>query len=327
MNCKLSGPGPKLLRLVLVCAVIGALAWSLLSAGVSFTAGGFLGVLAAQPVAWASIGLMAWRTRVITRGEVGIVPGLKGTAAAMVGAYLIPSRAADAVKAVYLRVAIGLPLSSGLALVLVERLGDVICLLLMLAASIWLGSHVVPLISGALVPLAVLLVAGTAGLVFVCLFPSQLVALVRFMPSARLRRFAGDGIAALGGIGSLPSLAGGLALSLLVWIASYLIFFSYFAVALGPALGPVDVLVIFVVATLGLSVAVLPAGIGTFECAMVLALTPYGYDLASALAVSVMIRLATAISPVAITAWIILRDHLDTGVLVGRQTPGGSSRA
>lgn len=198
---------------------------------------------------------------------------------------LLPAKAGDAMKVVYLARKTDAPLLDMSSVILWERLLDVLSLLCVaLLAYTFLDAE-----QRLLLP--VLLTLGGACLFSVCrhwsawfhaayarLFPGRLGLLFSRLHGQLIDRV------------SLPWAVRGFALSLFIWAC----YFASFAVSLrcvaGLSLDATQMLTAFAVTCLGMAVPSSPGGLGVFEGAMVLSLSWFGVEHNAALGIALYIH-------------------------------------
>jgi uncharacterized membrane protein YbhN (UPF0104 family) len=230
-----------------------------------------------------------------------------------------PSRLFEAVKPVALNLQTGLPLVRGFTAVALERLLDVGCLALLAALALAgaAAQYAEGLREAALV-LAALLGMGVAFVGAIAAWPAAAGRAAQSLPFAWLRAFAGEMLATLGRAGSWRALLVPAGYSLLTWTASYLTFFVLVGIVGAIPLTPAQLLFVFVAGTLGFIVTVTPGGLGTYEGAIVLALGSFGYPVADALAIAILLRIANVLPAVTASAWFLARGSFGVGDLVAR---------
>jgi len=274
-----------------VFAVAGwALDWSRLAGRIN--AEFLFGILAAQPFILASTAIQSWRHALLISDPP---PPFRAAFCGFILATglnnLLPARSGELVKASYLHAHYGIPVGVGLAAVTVERLLDILMLLLMAVASMtvitldgrwaWIPALLIPFIA--------------LGMAIV---PSRLgrleEGLARWLGQRRWPVIAGVVLPMLRHARTHMSgrrLAGMALLTAAAWIVGA----GFYAVFLGlagdgfPTLTSCAMLV--VVTAVGIAIPILPSGLVTFEGAAVLALTANGYDLNSAFALAIGLRL------------------------------------
>lgn len=267
-------------------------------------------IFLAQPAALAALVLMSLRTRVLAGSHVSLHGAINANALALVAAYLAPFRASDAAKPVYLRAAEGVAMPLGLAVLFFERLTDIACIaamvgILILAGGDWAGYGTAFLTLFAIAGLGIALMA------LAVVGQDKIVAWTARLPWRPLRDFVADSILALRQIGEPRKIWPALIFACLTWAASYFIYLAYFWGAGIDGLDFTATLAVFLITTLGLLIAILPAGLGTFEGAMVIGLAAIGIDTAQALLLAIGLRLTTLLLPALVITDLLLRGRLE----------------
>jgi uncharacterized protein (TIRG00374 family) len=261
------------------------------------------------------VGLRSWRWQLLfapaTRPPFGAV-----TRALLVGQLfnvVLPMRAGEAARIVVLHQEVRTSRAESLGTVAVERLYDVLgLLLLLLVATPFLPE--VTWIRRAGFLAAALLVLAAIGAVVVGRYGARPVRVV-LRPLARLPKVTRehvDGVAdrLVYGLQALhrPSLA---APGFLLGVASWLVLaltcwfvLESFDLGLGYGAG----ILILVTTTLSLVIPSAPAGVGVFEAGGVLALSAFGVDDSTALSATVVLH-ALTVFPVVVAGAIVLHGH------------------
>lgn len=238
--------------------------------------------------------LRAWRWRVLV-SPLASVPMNRVLSYLLVG-YLannvLPGRAGELVRSHYLGDREGASRLSILGTVFVERILDVVTLLVLTAAAWWM--------TGASSKLAGLLIVGLIGGLLAVVVVIALVTLPggrRYGPMltaripTRITTLAGKlraGVAAAAAPGTLPASVG---LTLLAWGATA-VAFAAAASAIGFNVSPGQVLLIAAATNLATAIPSAPGYVGTFEFAVVATAGAIGLATAPALAMGVLVHAA-----------------------------------
>lgn len=227
---------------------------------------------------------------------------------------ILPAKAGDAMKVFYLSRKTGTPLLDISAIILWERLLDVVSLLCVaLLAYTLLGTE-----QRLLLPL--LLALGG-----VCLFAGLRcwsawfhAAYARFFPG-RVATLCSRLHAQIIDRMRLSRILGGFLLSLCIWSC----YFASFAVSLrlvaGLPLDGVQMLTVFAVTCLGMAIPSSPGGLGVFEGAMVLSLSWFGVEQSAALGIALYTH-ALHFLPAALAAVVLNGSR---GFWKGKSQPVG----
>lgn len=245
--------------------------------------------------------LRAWRWRVLV-SPLTAVPLGRVMAYLLVG-YLannvLPGRAGELVRSHYLGDREGASRVSILGTVFIERILDVVALLLLSAAAWWL--------TGAPPQLAGLLAVGLVGgaiavamVVIVVMLPGK-----RWLPpslSARLpaavTRLAPKFSAGVAVVAGPRTLLASTVLTLCAWAATAAVFAAA-ASAIGFAVSPAQVLLIAAATNLATAIPSAPGYVGTFEFAVVATAGAIGLGTAPALAMGVLVHAAILLTTTA----------------------------
>jgi hypothetical protein len=297
-------------RLAIVIVVVSAVLASLVlsHAFAHLTGRLLLGVVLVQPVNALSMIFGAARLGYLSRGTVRPWIAAKAQSLSILILYLLPSRASEIVKPLYLSDHTELTFSKALALVFFERLSD----LFIMAAAIILA--VFSLTEGRLhAMLPYWIGIGLCILVLVTLLvraPGLFTRLIDLLPwkrpAAILHGFLQDAHTTL----NPRSVPGILALGVLVWTSSFLTVFAFLWFTGSHSITPGNALIVFLASTLGLVVGVAPGGLGTFEGAIVLSLGLFGYGVGEALALAIGMRLSSYLLPAMVALFVLSRESI-----------------
>ncbi len=297
----------KVLSLVQWGIGLGALAWALegVDLGLLLETLGSYSLVAMLPVFfWALVDylLAGLRLTLLLPGDVGYPRGL---AACILGTgmnCILPAKAGDALKVVYLTRVTRHSLVDISSVIIWDRLLDVICLGTLLVWS-WTQVGDQRLELGIIVPAAVL-VCGVLSFfslrhwssffhsLYARLLPGRLAS-----PVSRLHTSLVDRI-------SLDWAGCGMLVSIATWAAYFLSFCCTVGSMGGLDLSISQALVVFTVASVGTAIPSLPGGVGLFEGAMVLSLSWYGVDGTTALGLALFFH-AVHFLPLAAAAIVI----------------------
>lgn len=248
----------------------------------------------------AFYGFNALRWAVILRplGRFGLGRVTPAMMIGFAGNNVLPAHLGELVRAVVFARGAGLPASSVFMTLVVERLLDVLAILLLtLAAVLWVDPFPASLVLGAEVAAGVTAVAALAIAAFLR-FPEPLAALwerlTAWLPWGLSARGAAVLRAAAGALAALKApglVAAMLAWSLLKWAAcGAMVALSLRAFGAAVPFG-VGLIVVAVIA-LAVTVPTAPGFFGAMQAAFVFALVPFGISQETALAASVLYLLA-----------------------------------
>ncbi len=226
---------------------------------------------------------------------------------------LLPARAGEVARVVALNQRAGTSRTESLATVAVERAIDVLSLLVVLFAFTPLFPDVSWLRTAAI--LAIVLAAVMAGVVVLLRVYGQSVLHhpIRFLmrlPYLRKRDPSEISASAMRGLVAVRSLKLGLLATLLTCCSWFLFSVSYWLLmqAFDLDLSPLAGLLVLIATSLALILPALPAAIGIFEAATVLALDAYGVPRAEALSYGLVIH-AMNFFPFVLIGAVLLRFH------------------
>ncbi len=305
--------------LVSACLVV-ALAISINRASAAFDAWStVVGLMLSMPFSLASAWFASTRLSRLAGSPATTLECFWANVMSVSVSVVAPGRLFEAVKPVMLNLRVGLPVARGLAAVALERLLDVGCLAMLAALAVaGAASQYAEGLREAALVLSALMVVGVAILMALAAWPDFAGRLASRLPFAWLRNFAAEMVTALVRAGNWRALLMPALHSLLVWGASYLLFWMLLAYGGAIPLSPMQILVVFIAGTLGFIVTVTPGGLGTFEGAVVLALASFGYPVPDALALAILLRIANILPAIAASAWFLGQGSFRIGDLFAR---------
>lgn len=255
-----------------------------------------------QPIIIMMTLVFTWRSFVLSRGQVSPLQAFKANSLVYLGMWLVPARMSEMIKPFYFKKTSKLPQQQGWALVVKERVWDLFgfaCTSLLtfgLLMDRWagdsLGVRVIMLVGVTLIILAVFFI---------------LPRVIHLIPI--LNRF--DEFAKALKKATPFEHATQACTALLLWFLSIAMITIYYHFSGLPPLPVADLMLIFMVSSLGLVVTVTPAGLGTYEAALVAILASYGIGLGEAVAFAIGFRLCWMLVPSLIGVWVILRDGVN----------------
>jgi uncharacterized membrane protein YbhN (UPF0104 family) len=272
--------------------------------------------LALQPFNALGLWFVALRISLLCDPPVGVWPAAKAAALSGTLTFVLPGRLAELVKPVYLSGRCGVPPSRALAVLAVERFLDIVIVAALLAAGSLLLAH--PALASSLSLWGSLALAGVLGAGVFIAWPQMVDRIVALLPFAALRRALDAFLTEVRGSMSGRRFVFATALGIGAWLASFAL--VYFAIAWFGSIpiGLSGTLLVFLAGVAGIAIAVAPAGLGTFEAALILALKLYGYGVGEALGLALLIRVGNAGFVPLIALGVILRERTGLRWLMAR---------
>lgn len=248
---------------------------------------------------------MGLRLRVASAGAASWATGF---GAALLGQginNILPAKAGELAKVLYLRRKAGVGLGASLGIVFWERLADVNAMLCLgVAVAFVTGPGFVAW------PLAVLAAVLWAGVALVRMAPGAAEALIRLLYFERLKRTARDVADHIQDRLSAGFLLRMALVTLAVWIMYYLQLYVMLRHAAGLDLSPGTCLVVFLATAGSLAVPSTPGGVGVYEAVTVAALALYGVPREQALAVALAYHALLYFLPLFSALWLMFRGGL-----------------
>lgn len=311
------------LGLAAVCLVYAF--WGVKLDGLLEAAGRFsLPALAAMiAVVWLDFLVMGFRMRYATGSRIGLLTGFNAGILGIGANNILPAKAGEAVKVLYLSRNGGMTMGETLGMVFWERFSDLHMLLVVGAAAAVFQNRL-----SVVLPLAAVIAAMWAVVLAIRVRPSLGHVLVRLVYFQSLRRLAADMVDQLSrpraGIFFIVLMAFGLG----TWALYALQFFCLLPWGAGLDLSPAQTLAVFAMGAAGLAAPSSPGGVGVFEAVMVAALAMYGVGREQALAAGLVFHmtlyLQTTIYALFVLAFSGLRMRALRRAWDGEQPPEAS---
>jgi len=225
---------------------------------------------------------------------------------------ILPARLSEFVKPVYLKLKAGVPFSSGISAVFLERTTDLIILGLMAAGTV----------GGVYIQLDWKIV------VFIIVFPLivllslpkleiYLLKFIQCLPFFRLRSSSSSVLSHLSAPIRNGKVYPGTLLGVAGWTLSFLSVWIFFLLAGDIPIGISGTLAVFVGTTFAYAIPALPGGLGIYEAAAVFVLQSYGYSLEASLALGLSLHFSQIILGVMMTFIIIIKEDISIKYITG----------
>ncbi|WP_375752271.1 lysylphosphatidylglycerol synthase transmembrane domain-containing protein [Vibrio sp. HN007] len=232
------------------------------------------------------------RMNAYSSGKIGMWNAFKGNSISLLFSIVLPARVSELIKPVYFKSKLKIPYSMGVSVVFLERFFDIVALFLISLAVLFF----LPLPEGGYQSLRWFLITSSIFvfaifILFLCL-PFELEKLDKKLPNFIYKSYI---LSALSHIKN--NFKSGLSIYqvLLVtcaWSGSMFVYWVYFQFDNTMVLDTTQIIIVFIVATLGLSISVTPGGVGSFEAIVSSLLVSFGYELDDALISVLGLRVA-----------------------------------
>ncbi|MCP4656671.1 MAG: flippase-like domain-containing protein [bacterium] len=293
-------------------------------------------LVAAAITLLAGFSCMTWRSQLLLRPLRRFAFGcvFKSVFVAFVGSTLFPFRLGELLRVHYLARRGEIPHSPVLAVIVLERLLDLLCVVLLAFTALWVSTVELPA-GTQVVSLAVLVAIALAGAVVVSRYPGLAVTwgrrFSRIFP-ARIAAVLSEKVerlvSGLSGLASVRTLLAVVGLSLAYWLINVAAIYLWLR-AFDLALAWYAPVVTLLFLCLGVAVPTSTAHVGTYHFFMTQALVRFG--VAEALAASVAIVahasgvLTFLVFGILLLAGDVVRGHLSlTSSAAPAETPDGS---
>ncbi len=257
---------------------------------------------------------MGLRLSVVSRGRVGVAGGINAAILGLGVNNLLPAKAGEFAKTLYLRQECGVSVGTSLGFVFWERFADLNLLLFLAVGAVWASG--LDLAAGPLALAACCLWAGVALAVLAPSLADRLAGLLYFQPLKDMTRDVAGQLRD----GASPGLLLRVALvSLGVWVLYFLQFYVLVRFAANLPLTPAQALAAFLMAAGALAVPSTPGGVGVYEAVVVAALGLYHVPGERALAVALVYHAMLYLPSTGYALWLLARRGLSLKDL----RPGG----
>lgn len=271
----------------------------------------FIAICISLPPSFFLLVVNAERINIFSMGRLGLWCSARGNSLAMVGSMVMPGRVTEVLKPMYYRYSRSLPIAEGAAIIIVERVFDLIAVVLMALSAMLIftgdGSFSEGVRIFVLVACFMLLVL----FVVVLLWPQFTRTLIAFIPIKTIRQWSGAVFDHMQSGLKLGVRPWQILLTVFVWGGSLSVYWLFFQFDGGVALSLRESLLVFLVATLGLTLTVTPGGVGTFEAVVAGVLVSYGYQWEQALISAFGLRVIALLPNVILAAYTIYFEGFD----------------
>lgn len=268
-------------------------------------------ILAVQPLQFLGIGLAALRFHSLLGRTLSRSLVFRAYALSVGLHVLLPGRLSELLKVTMLRDRAGVPASAGFAAVVLERLVDLLFLGTFLLLGI--GSLLVDLQAAYVIAVIVMLLAMVQ---FLPKLEPVLVRILGVLPLSGLRDFFRRGLGEAAARVREGRMAGVLGLSALAWLTGLVLMGAVFKLLGDTRLDAQGILTVFTALAVGRAIPGLPAGLGTFEAAVVVGLRRYGYGFEEALAMALTVHAAQLVGVHLVALGILAREGTGLGAIV-----------
>jgi uncharacterized protein (TIRG00374 family) len=223
---------------------------------------------------------------------------------------LLPARVSEVLKAAYINEKTGYPVSRAASAVILERIGDVLVLVLLALASV--GSLVFHINAVVVSGIGLLMIS----ILVLLAYSEDLTRLIAGrLRNATVSRFLQQFLSHAAGSLKSRVFYIGHGYGVLAWVSSFLLVGAFVLLAGSIKLDAAQTLLLFTATTAGLLIPLLPGGIGTFEAAGVYVLTGLGYGFAEALMLSVGLHVCQLLFSFSASLFILTTEKTGIGAL------------
>ena len=226
--------------------------------------------------------LLALRWKFLTKNKLSFIASFQTIA---VGAFLnffAPAKLGEVSKILYPKVYYGCKTHKMGAVLIFERVFDVLFLALL---SLFGVSYLFSLaLSNYL--LIVFLILG----IFFGLLKIQNIKFLFIVFPKKIRKFMYKIFLSLKLLGNFKTYLGTFVLTFLIWVSYFLTFFIFINYAMGIELSILQILSIFIISSVAMSIPLAPGGAGTFQAGIVFAFSLYGVSKEEALGAGILLH-------------------------------------
>ncbi len=226
------------------------------------------------------------RLRYLAGPGFSVLDGAKASALGLGLNNIFPAKLGEVAKAFYVSRKCGFSSAKGLGLIFWERFFDINFIFCLAVFSLGVSTKRLPIWPGIMV-----ILAGWVCVGLLAAKPHWAEAVLRLLPVERLRLFFVDFVRQLHertGLGFFGALG---ALTITVWGFYFMTFYLGMSWLAGIDLNWSQLLVAFVISSLGMAVPSSPGGVGVYEAAIIFALGLYGVGKEEALAAGLVLHM------------------------------------
>jgi len=278
------------LRLIILAVLVALAIWktdvSSLFGYFNLRIGAYMLLL--QPLAFMCAVFLAKRYSVLLQSaEVKFGTAFKAIVLSNGLNVVLPARLSEVLKATYVNEKTGHSVSEALSAVVLERIGDIIILLLLALAC--LGS-VLLRVDALYVSVLGLVIVGSLGLLVGT--EKTILGLASRLRFRMLSRFLHQFVSHAASSLRSRSFYVGQLYGMLAWTCSFVLMVVFIYLAGSIRIGLSQSLLLFTATTVGLLIPLLPGGIGTYEAAAIYVLRGYGFGFEEALVLALALHMS-----------------------------------
>jgi uncharacterized protein (TIRG00374 family) len=224
---------------------------------------------------------------------------------------ILPARLSEVLKATYINEKTGYSVSKAFSAVVLERIGDVMILILLVLASI--GTVLIQVNVLYISLLALFIVGALGALVVSEKAILRLADSIRFHFISRiLKQFVTHAASSL----RTRSFYLGQLFGVLSWMCSFILVVLLVFLIGSIKLGLSQIVILFTATTVGLLIPLLPGGIGTYEAAGIYVLQKFGYGFDEALVLSLVLHISQLVFFFVASLIIASSEHIGITTLI-----------
>lgn len=225
---------------------------------------------------------------------------------------ITPVKLGEVAKMLYLKSIYSFPVSRSLPMMVLERFFD----LLMLSIAMAIVSYYLEI--NILFAIFILLFIALF-ILFISKYPKKSLSMIFNYSPKKIKKFSLESIKTVARVSKKEWFVL-FSISLTLWFLYYFVHFVLFNLGSSFILTPYEILIVFVAASIGMSIPSSPGGIGVVEAGVVFALSMFGVDKESALSFAIVLRMIQYI-PITLAALFIISTKKFSLKKVTNSTP------
>jgi len=259
-----------------------------------------LGFFTAFAVMVLSIFIVSIRWQYLSKYSLSIKSSFESVILCLGINNITPLKLGEIAKTVYLKKVYHFPISRSLPMMVLERFFDLLVLaILMVFASYYLELS--------LYIVLIFICTTTIILYLVSKNPKQILFLLFHYFPKKIKKFSMESVKTVARIGTKEWFVIFL-YSISIWLLYYFIYYTFAYFGANLILSPLEILIIFIAASIGMSIPSSPGGIGVVEASIVFALGRFGVGKEEALCFAIVLRMIQYIPTTLFTLYIILKS-------------------
>lgn len=253
---------------------------------------------------------ISYRWHILTDKKCPIKPAFESFIVSAFLNNILPAKLGEFARVIYLKKLYHFSMNNTLAVLFIERLFDVLMLgtFSLFALTFYIDNEMYKNIFYAIVAFIWIFI------LMIKYKKEYFILLISFMPIRVIKVYGKKIINNINRILSLSTTIKTLSLTFFVWLSYAIVtlFFLYFVAEF--ELSFKEMMIVFIVSAVGMSIPLAPAGTGTFHAGVIISLGWFGIGKEEALMSAIVLHLIQIVPPTLISAYIFYKKELNLGM-------------